>query len=250
MALQRCRGILVAIELGTMHYRGAGGPQGPGGGVGLAASQGLLRRSTASQPCSTTERAGQRPGGGAAAVWLLQRRRSDSEAQYRLGTMHHKGEGGPKDPAEARRLLGLAAAQGHAEAQYHLACMHYSGTGRPRDPQRRGGCFASQRRRSMLCRTESSPKCTFKGEGGPKDLAESRRLYGSQRRRSIPRRSTVLPVCSRRERASLRSGAAEARRLPGLAAAQGHAEACSSSSPPCTTGERAGQRTWRGARRL
>ena len=45
--------------------------------------------------------------------------------------MHHLGDGGPKDLAEARRLYGLAAAQGHADAQAGLGGMHYDGEGGP-----------------------------------------------------------------------------------------------------------------------
>ena len=47
--------------------------------------------------------------------------------------MHADGLGGPKDEAEARRLYGLAAAQGDAEAQYCLALMHADGLGGPKD---------------------------------------------------------------------------------------------------------------------
>eukprot|EP00964_Phaeocystis_antarctica_P055703 scaffold32784_cov69-Phaeocystis_antarctica.AAC.11 len=45
--------------------------------------------------------------------WLLPAAtRGDANAQTLLGMMHYNGEGGPQDFAEARRLLGLAAAQG------------------------------------------------------------------------------------------------------------------------------------------
>ena len=56
--------------------------------------------------------------------------------------MHRTGEGGAQDLEEARRLYGLAAAQGHAKAQFNLGNMHRT------------------------------------GEGGPLDLEEARRLYG------------------------------------------------------------------------
>ena len=35
-------------------------------------------------------------------------------AMFHLGRMHERGEGGPEDAVEARRLYCLAAAQGHA----------------------------------------------------------------------------------------------------------------------------------------
>ena len=68
----------------------------------------------------------------------------DAYAQTKLGMMHldvanpdqarrwatsNVGdvEGGPTDLAEARRLLGLAAAQGYAMAQFMLGNVHYHG---------------------------------------------------------------------------------------------------------------------------
>eukprot|EP00966_Prymnesium_polylepis_P091263 2112180-Prymnesium_polylepis.1 len=39
------------------------------------------------------------------------------QAQFELGATHTNGLGGPRDDEEARRLFGLAAAQGYAAAQ-------------------------------------------------------------------------------------------------------------------------------------
>ena len=64
------------------------------------------------------------------------------QAQYNLGTLHLQGQGGPKNHAEARQLLALAAEQGYAEAQYNLGVMH------------------------------------LQGQGGPENHAEARRLFG------------------------------------------------------------------------
>ena len=44
-----------------------------------------------------------------------------------LGNMPSDGDGGPSDLAEARRLLGLAAAKGDTRAQVMLADMHLYG---------------------------------------------------------------------------------------------------------------------------
>ena len=57
----------------------------------------------------------------------------DAAAQCNLGTMHHRGDGGPEDSVEARRLYDLAAAQGDAYAQCRLAWMHHRGEGGPQD---------------------------------------------------------------------------------------------------------------------
>jgi TPR repeat protein len=47
--------------------------------------------------------------------------------------MHSHGRGGAEDLVEARRLICLAAAQGHGGAQFHLAVMHEQGRGGPKD---------------------------------------------------------------------------------------------------------------------
>ena len=46
-----------------------------------------------------------------------------------LAAMHFKGEGGPHDMEEARRLFRLAAAKGCVYAQASLACMLLKGEG-------------------------------------------------------------------------------------------------------------------------
>ena len=104
-----------------MHYRGEGGPKDlAGGAAAVMASQhrrGLLRRSASSPSCNTRERAGQktwrRRGGCMACRWC----RGMLCHNLELAAMHYKGEGGPPDLAEARRLYGLAAVQGHALSQ-------------------------------------------------------------------------------------------------------------------------------------
>ena len=79
----------------------------------------------------------------------------DSEAQFRLGAWH-LSQG---DFAEARRLFGLASAQGEAQAQVGLGVMHYG------------------------------------GQGGPKDFAEARRLFGlAEIKRSCVLASTWLEL--------------------------------------------------------
>ena len=63
-----------------------------------------------------------------------------ADAQCSLAGMLERGQGCTQDVAEARRLYGLAAAQGHTRSQYFLAAMYVD-------------------------------------LGGPQDLTEARRLY-------------------------------------------------------------------------
>ncbi len=55
--------------------------------------------------------------------------RGYAKAQYNLGTMYHKGEGVPQDHAEAVRWYRKAADQGYAEAQNNLGVMYREGWG-------------------------------------------------------------------------------------------------------------------------
>ena len=52
---------------------------------------------------------------------------------YGHANMHDEGQGGPQDLPEARRLYGLAAAQGFAGAQFNLGIMHADGQGGRKD---------------------------------------------------------------------------------------------------------------------
>jgi len=59
--------------------------------------------------------------------------RGYATAQYNLAVMHLRGLGVPRDFVEAATWFRLAADQGHARAQYNLAVMHLKGDGVLRD---------------------------------------------------------------------------------------------------------------------
>ena len=67
------------------------------------------------------------------ATYAFAAAHGNAEAQYSLGAMHARGEGGPVDYSEARRLFSLAAEKGLAIAQYSLGAMHARGEGGPVD---------------------------------------------------------------------------------------------------------------------
>lgn len=52
----------------------------------------------------------------AAAMYKKAALQGDAEGQFRLGTLYSQGEGVKKDVNEARRLIALAAEQGHVQA--------------------------------------------------------------------------------------------------------------------------------------
>ena len=114
----------------------------------------------------------------------------DAKAQRNLGVMHLEGQCGPVDFAEARRLYGLAAAQGHAKAQFELGLMHRNGKGGPVDAakaKRLLGLAAAQGEADAQC---SLGDMHYLGQGGQVDFAEARRLFGlAGQRRSLARSS-------------------------------------------------------------
>jgi len=57
----------------------------------------------------------------------------NASAQFNLGLMYAKGEGVPKDDAEALRWYRKAADQGNALAQSNLGVMYANGRGVPKD---------------------------------------------------------------------------------------------------------------------
>ena len=89
-----------------------------------------------------------------------------------------QGRGEPaKDEVEVRRLLGLAAAQGHGDSQYNLGRMLAQGLGEPKDE-------VEARRQYTLATAQGHASAQsglgimlLQGLGGPKDEAEARRQF-------------------------------------------------------------------------
>ena len=102
----------------------------------------------------------------------------DAGAQLGLGVMNFRGDGGPVDVAEARRFYGLAAAQGHANAQFYLGGMHYRGEGGPVDLAEARRLYGRAAAQDDAGAQLGLGVMNFRGDGGPVDLAEARRLYG------------------------------------------------------------------------
>ena len=59
--------------------------------------------------------------------------KGESEAQYNLAVMYHKGQGVAQNFAEAVTCYKLAAEQGNADAQYNLGDMTEKGQGTAQD---------------------------------------------------------------------------------------------------------------------
>jgi hypothetical protein len=64
---------------------------------------------------------------------LLAQDEGDARAQSLLGLMHYRGQGVPRDYAEAAKWFRLAADQGDVDAQFYLGVMYSEGQGLPQD---------------------------------------------------------------------------------------------------------------------
>ncbi len=65
--------------------------------------------------------------------WRPLAEQGNAGAQYNLGIMYYKGQGVPRDDAEALQWFRKAAEQGYAKAQYNLGVMYGNGRGVPQD---------------------------------------------------------------------------------------------------------------------
>ncbi len=66
-------------------------------------------------------------------IWLPLAEQHNADAQYALAVLFTKGEGVPKDAAQAAMWFRKAADQGHASAQYSLGLRYVKGEGVPKD---------------------------------------------------------------------------------------------------------------------
>jgi TPR repeat protein len=71
----------------------------------------------------------------AVRLWQSQAERGDTAAQFTLGVLYNRGDGGvARDLIQAVHWYRKAAEQGHVIAQYNLGVLYATGTGVARDP--------------------------------------------------------------------------------------------------------------------
>lgn len=73
----------------------------------------------------------------------------DAEAQYELGNRMLTGDGVPRDPSGAVRLLEQAAEQGVADAWFRLGKVYHDGEAMPRNYVRSFECYTEAARRGL-----------------------------------------------------------------------------------------------------
>jgi uncharacterized protein len=97
----------------------------------------------------------------------------DSEAQYFLGRMFDKGEGVPKEHAEAMKWYLRAANQGNAKAQFNIGLAYQTANGVPQDYAEAVKWF-----RKAADQGDAEAQCGLgnmygEGHGVPQDYAEA-----------------------------------------------------------------------------
>jgi uncharacterized protein len=99
----------------------------------------------------------------------------DAEAQYNLGRMYARGEGVPKDPAEAVKWYRKAADQGQASAQINLGKMYANGEGVPKDASEAVKWYRKAAEQGIDTAQYGLGLMYALGEGVPKDYVEAYR---------------------------------------------------------------------------
>jgi TPR repeat protein len=91
--------------------------------------------------------------------------------------MHSRGEGLPKDDAEAVKWLRKAADQGHAEAQYNLGQLYRESTGVPQDYAQAASWFRKAADQGNIGAQNNLGGMYENGWGVPKDDIEAYAWY-------------------------------------------------------------------------
>ena len=184
--------------------------------------------------------------------------RGHAEAQYEFGMCFYRGEGVPKDNAEAKKWFRQAQTRGHAgaaealieidapkekaeeyrklaewgdvQAQYQLGMCYYHGAGVPNDKAESVKWFRKAADGGHAEALYSLGACYHNGEGVPKNQVEALKWYRMAAEQGIAQAQYVLGL-----HYLLSDNKAEAMKWLGMAADQGHREAISTRSRHATT---------------
>lgn len=114
------------------------------------------------------------PDRAAARRWMeTAAQAGEPHAQWLIGSERRRGGEWPRDTAEARRLLGLAAAQNHVLALIDLAEMSLAGEGVTKDLAQARRLFTAAANQDDPSAMTNAALMAFRGEGGPADPAQA-----------------------------------------------------------------------------
>ena len=106
----------------------------------------------------------------AAALYRKAATRGDATAQFKLGTMFAKGQGGPQDYREAASWFLKSAAQGYALAQNSLGVRYERGQGLPQDPARAAALYREAAEQHLGLAQDNLSDLYAKGLGVTQDV--------------------------------------------------------------------------------
>jgi TPR repeat protein len=101
----------------------------------------------------------------------------DAAAQTKLGLIHAKGLGVPKDPKKALPWFQKAAAQGYAEAQYCVGVVYDIGDGVAQDHAAAASWYRKAATQGYLKAQINLANMLDRGDGVPQDQAEGAIWY-------------------------------------------------------------------------
>jgi localization factor PodJL len=172
----------------------------------------LAQAAAAGDPVAQFELGQQRMQAGAQEEGAeLIRRAADqglAMAQYRLAKMHERGEGVPRDLAEARRWTQRAADAGNRQAIHNLAVFAAQGEGTPQDLALAADLFARAARLGLVDSQFNLAALNEDGVGVPANLPEAVFWYGVAARNgdrdSQAKLAALEPKLSASEREAIR----------------------------------------------
>jgi TPR repeat protein len=125
----------------------------------------------------------------------LEAERGDAVAQFNLGISYAKGEGLPKDPAEAVKWCRKAAEQGYAKAQFNLGVCYSSGLGVPKDAAEAVKWYRKAAEQGYVDAQYNMGVCYYKGEGVAKNDVEAVMWFRNAAEQGYAKAQYNLGIC-------------------------------------------------------
>jgi localization factor PodJL len=114
---------------------------------------------------------------GAAALMRAAADTGDARSIQRLAKMYERGEGVPRDPAQARQLTERAATRGNSQAMHNMGVYYAEGEGAARDLNKAAENFRRAANRGVTDSQFNLGAMAEQGMGGPKSEREAYYWY-------------------------------------------------------------------------
>lgn len=124
--------------------------------------------------------------------WYRAAAGTNARAAFMLSLMHQSGEGVQRNPAEAFRLMRIAAERGDSRAQYFLGTFYYQGVGTQVDRQSAGACFRKSAENGFADAQLAYGMLLLSGDGVAVDKAQAVEWFVKAARQNNGRAREVL----------------------------------------------------------